>query len=94
MRVSLAPRGGDALRASAGQLDGDHGLDASDKDEVGLGRRGDLKSDEKADFFHADKLGGDDQVFTKSGRFEVIDFGSRHDRDRGMGGDRLALFLA
>src|ERR1700690_4175764 len=81
LRIGVGPGFRHTLGASAGKLDGDHGLDAADKEEVGLSRGSDLEPDEKADFFHADQFGDNFEMLAKPGRFEVVDFGPRDDGD-------------
>ena len=82
MRVGIAPGGRDALRAAAGELDGDHGLDAADEDFVGPGGGGDFEADEETDFFQARELGGDGEAVAEAGGLELIDFGAGDDGDK------------
>ena len=81
MGIGVTPCGRDALGASAGELDGDHGLETADEDEVGLGGGGDLEADEEADFFETEEFGGDEEAVAEAGGAEVIDFGAGDDGD-------------
>jgi hypothetical protein len=79
--IGVGPGGGDALGASAGKLDSDHGLEAADEEEIGLGGGGNFELDEEADFFEAEEFGGDEEVVAEAGGFEVVDFGAGDDGD-------------
>src|SRR5258707_704290 len=81
MRISCAPGGGDALRTTTRKLDGDHGLEAADKDKVELGDGRNFEAEEEADFFHADHFSGNEEMITEASGLEIVDFGAGNDGD-------------